>query len=231
MASPKARDYFITVNENAECYAQALDITKELNYTLYAHIIHDSDMLYNENTGEYTPKRTHQHIVIELKNPVSFQSIQNKFPGAHIERVKYKKAAYQYLLHESPHSGEKYHYGIECITSNNIAAVKAAIEAEEGLEIFAENQFMLYIAQGCTTAFRFVKRFGLNVYKQYWKSYQDMLALIDHDQEMTAELKTLKASLEAEQFEAGEKDTLRRASELFGDDFDIDGTDGTEQPR
>lgn len=220
MASPKCRDYFVTINENAECYTQALDILKDLNYTLYAFIIHDKDLNYNEQTGEYEPKRIHKHFVVELKNPITFQSMLNKFKGAHIQVVKYKKAAYQYLLHESPLSKEKYNYKIDELISNNIEAVKNAIQQEEGLEIFSENQFLLYIAQGTRTAYQFTKRFGLNCYKQYWRSYSDMLELSKTDEEMQNDLQTIVDRL-----------TIDNANQLFGDIEIVDGTNGTEQPR
>ena len=200
MSSPKNRDYFITINQTAECYEDALDIVKELNTKLYALIIHDKDVLTEiDKEGVYieTPKAIHKHIVIELNNPITFQSIKNHFKGAHIEVIKYKKAAYQYLLHESPHSkGEKYNYPLKDIISNNLKEIEYAISAEEGLEIFKENMFLSYIAEGIITPYQFTKRFGLNVYKQYWRSYADMLEQLKYDAEMMKDLKAIKEAMQ-----------------------------------
>lgn len=198
--SPKFRDYFITINEGAPCYENALEIVKELSFKLYAYIIHDKDVIYEEaedGTLKQTPKKVHKHIIVEVKNPVSFNAMQNRFQGAHIETIKYKKSAYQYLIHNSPKSKEKYQYSPDEILSNDLQAVKFAIETED-FEPFKENMFLRYIAEGTRTAYQFTKRFGLNVYKQYWKAYSDMLENIPHDLEMQADLEAINKQLEDE---------------------------------
>ena len=197
MASPKTRDYFITANEGAECYEDLLERVQNTNYGLYGYIVHDKDMLV-EPDGTTKPKKVHKHVVIELKNPVSFQSMQNKFPGAHIETIKYKKSAYQYLIHSNRSAREKYQYPLENIVSNNMALVKSAIESET-CELFKETEFLRYIAEGVRTPYQFVKRFGLNAYKQYWKPYDDMLVALDGDEEMQADLLKLQGRLADEQ--------------------------------
>lgn len=201
MASPKYRDYFITINEGAKSYDDALEILKDLNISLYAFIIHDKDKILTideQGALNETPKKTHKHIVIELKNPISFNSIQNKFEGAHIETVKYKKAAYQYLIHNRPNAKEKYQYPVEDIISNNLASVKEAIIAEEGLRVFRENEFLRYICEGIRTPYQFVKAFGLNVYKQYWKSYNDLLEISKDDIEMQKDMEEIYKQLDNE---------------------------------
>lgn len=189
--SPKYRDYFITINQGAECYDDVEEIVKELNYKLYALITHDKDELIDQETGERTPKPTHKHLMFELHNPVSFNKMQERFKGAHIVIPKYKKSAYQYLLHNSPRSkSEKYQYPLEDIITNNLTEFKLIIESET-FELFHENQFIIYIAEGTRTPYQFAKRFGLNAYKQYWKPYNDMLREIDNDPEMTEDIKKL----------------------------------------
>lgn len=198
--SPKFRDYFVTINEGAECYEHALEEVKELNYKLYAAIYHDKDILIEMNEqGEIveTPKKKHLHIVVELKNPISFQSMQKHFAGAHIETIRYKKSAYQYLVHNSPKSHEKYQYATEEIITSDIEAVKYAIETED-FEIFKENLWLRYMAEGVRTPYQFVKRFGLNIYKQYWKQYADMLENLMHDEEMQADMERIKQKIEDE---------------------------------
>ena len=145
--SPRSRDYFITINQGAKSYDEALEIVKSLNTKLYAAIYHDKDILQEKDeNGVITekPKKKHLHIVLELKNPTSFNSIQNKFEGAHIETPRYKKSAYQYLIHNSPRSKEKYQYSPDEIISNDLKAVKFYIESED-YEIFKENMWLRYI--------------------------------------------------------------------------------------
>ena len=181
--SPKFRDYFITINKDADCYDRALEIVKELNFKLYALIVHDKDVIVNED-GTTQPKAEHKHIMMELKNPVSFNAMQERFKGAHIDIPKYKKSAYQYLVHNSPNSrGVKYQYDTTEIISNDLNSVKYIIETETS-EVFKQNMFLVYIVQGVRTAYQFVKRFGLDAYKQYWKPYSDMLANLECDEEM-----------------------------------------------
>lgn len=189
--SPKYRDFFITINQEAECYEQALEIVKELNFKMYGLIIHDKDFVMDEETGEMTkPKKTHKHIMMELKNPVSFKAMQERFKGAHIEIPKYKKSAYQYLIHNLPTAKEKYQYDFNEIITNSPIELKATIESET-FELFKENMFLQYIADGVRTSYQFAKRFGLNAYKQYWKAFRDMLEQLDVDEEMQSDLKTL----------------------------------------
>lgn len=195
--SPKYRDYFITINKGAPCYDSALEIVKELNYKLYALIVHDKDMLVDDD-GTLTPKQEHKHLVFELKNPVSFNKMQERFKGAHIIIPKYKKSAYQYLVHNSPNSkGEKYQYSLTDIISNDQVQIEYIIKTEES-ELFRQNQFLLYIAEGTRTAYQFVKRFGLDAYKQYWRAYQDMLANLDNDEEMQQDLIAIQKKLDDE---------------------------------
>lgn len=189
MASPKYRDYFITINEGAECWDTFKEELAQLNYTMYAYIKHDKDIL---ETGE--AKRVHYHLMVELKNPVSFDAMRKRFQGAHIESPKYKKSAYQYLIHSSPNSSEKYQYDFNEIVTNSVEGLKSIIESET-FELFKENLFLRYIAQGVRTPYSFVKKFGLNAYKQYWKPYADMLQVLNEDEEMQADLKAEEQAL------------------------------------
>ena len=197
--SPKYRDYFITINKGAPCYEHVHEIVKEMNTKLWAWIVHDKDILTEVDPEDGTitekPKSVHKHLVVEVKNPVSFNSIQNKFEGAHIDVIKYKRSTYQYLLHNSPRSKEKYQYALGEIVSNDLEAVKNIIESEE-LETFKENLFLQYIAEGTDTPYRFVKRFGLTAYKQYWKPYNEMLNASRSDPEMIDDLKCQESRLE-----------------------------------
>lgn len=191
--SPKYRDFFITANQGAKCYENLLEIAKELNYKLYAMIVHDKDTVVNEDEST-EPKPVHKHLMIELKNPVSFNAMQKRFEGAHLTIPEYKKSAYQYLIHNSPRSkGVKYEYSTEEIISNDLTSVKYTIETETS-EVFLQNKFLHYIAEGVRTPYQFVKRFGLDAYRQYWKPYSDMLSQLDVDIQMQHDLKLIEDS-------------------------------------
>lgn len=192
--SPKFRDYFITINQGAECYEHVQEIINELNFKLYAYILHNKDMREDDN-GELILKEKHIHVVIELRNPISFKSISEKFTGAHIEVPKYKKSAYQYLLHNVPNAKDKYQYELNEIISNNLDEIKLIIESET-FELFYENMFLRYIVQGVRTPYQFVKRFGLNAYRQYWSAYNDMLKFATSDDDMIQDMQEIQRELD-----------------------------------
>lgn len=166
--SPKNRAYFITINESAPCYDEALEIAKNMKVELYALIIHDKDI---DENGQR--KKTHKHLVLELVNPIAFTSMQKHFKGAHVEVVKYKKSTYQYLIHNSPLSQEKYQYELNAIVSNNFELVKEIITSEE-VETFNEAKVLLYHYRGITTQYLFFKHFGLETTKKYWTTYKQL---------------------------------------------------------
>ena len=198
--SPKSRDFFITINQGAKCYGEALEIVKNLNYKLYGFIVHDADVIVETDENgvtKYTPKLTHIHIMLELKNPVSFNGMLNRFEGAHIEIPRFKKSAYQYLIHNTLNSKEKYQYPLERIISNDLQSVKFTIESET-FELFKENNFLRYIAEGTRTPYQFTKRFGLNAYRQYWKPYADMLENLKVDKEMQIDLDRMQEAIRNE---------------------------------
>lgn len=200
ITSPKYRNYFITINQGAESYENALEIVKDLNTSLYALIVHDKDEELDDE-GVFIPKKVHKHLCVELRNAITFQSMQKKFVGAHIEVMKYRKASYQYLVHNRPNAKEKYQYDTSAIISNNLDSVKDIINAEEGAREFSEYDFIRYIAEGITTAFQFAKIFGLRVYKEYWRAYWEMISLSEHDIEMIKAINDMRKTIMEEQEE------------------------------
>lgn len=191
--SPKYRDYFITINQGAKCYDNIKEIIDTLNYKQYGLIKHDQDFIVEDD--ELKPKKEHWHLMIELKNPISFDSISSKFEGAHIEVPKYKKSAYQYLLHNRPNAKDKYQYDFDKIITPFPQELKFTIESED-FELFKENMFLEYIVDGTLTTYQFCKRFGLNAYKQYWSAYSDMINALNTDEEMLADYNKIKKERE-----------------------------------
>lgn len=164
--SERSRLFLITAHQNAACFCQMQEILTDGKFDLWALIKHDKDI---EEDGTLTPP--HWHAIIECPNARTFNSVRKQFEGAHIEIPNYKKSTYQYLLHNSPNSKEKYQYDFEKIISNSPESVKDIINSEE-YEPFLENKVNEYIVDGTTTVFRFTQRFGFDQFSKYWKSYE-----------------------------------------------------------
>ena len=45
----------------------------------WAYILHDKDMLIDEETGEYKPKKPHYHVYMEFGNPRYLSAISKEF--------------------------------------------------------------------------------------------------------------------------------------------------------
>lgn len=179
--SPKYRDYFITANKGAECYEKLQDIILDLKVERYAWIIHDKDFEVLED-GTLKPKKTHKHLCLELTNPLSFNSIQKKFAGAHIEAMKLKQASYQYLIHNRPNAKEKYQYSLDEIITNDPNGLKALMEREIK-EVFNPDRVFVYMARGIYTSIQFLTVFGYETWKKEWKAYNQLAIDARHDEE------------------------------------------------
>lgn len=202
------RNWFIEINQGAECFEHLLEIVESWHgVTLYALIFHDKDKhlktSVDTQTGETTqaweiqPK--HAHLCLELKNACTFSAIQKKLPGAHIDVMEARKSAYLYLTHESPNSkGIKYQYAFEEIISNNIEEVKRLVTQCDQFEPFHEEDAMLYIAQGTTNYYYFVKRFGLSQAGKWWRSYMLLIEASHQVAEAQQEIEALQMDMKAE---------------------------------
>lgn len=194
----KARNWFIEVNQKAQCYNENLKelekiIKENFNYKQYAIILHDKDVLENGDL-----KTKHIHIVLELENAITFQSVQKKLLGAHIEIANNINYCYAYLVHESPNSKEKYNYNSNNIISNNLDLVKRYITDISNVEPFNQSLFITYIARGIKDIYKFTKIFGFDITKKYWKVYQLLIEESYKNEEMKEDIEKAKIELEAE---------------------------------
>ena len=94
----KTRNWFITINQNAECFSKTLEILKGIPNLNYACILHDKD---NE-------EQPHYHVCLMFDNARTFKTIQKKFSGAHIEVMESKFLSFRYLTHKD--NPEKFQY-------------------------------------------------------------------------------------------------------------------------
>lgn len=146
----RSRNWFLTINPNAECYKKIKDIISSYKYNHFAMIYHEKD---EENENDQ-----HIHIVLELQNPRSFEAIQSKFIGAHIEQVKFKFQAYKYLIHLENDNKRKYH--VDDIITDNIDYYKECIKSDEYEKLETQTIFN-DIYNGINTITEFVRKYGL----------------------------------------------------------------------
>lgn len=94
----KTRNWFLTINQEAECFNEVIAITKNYEKCQYSLILHDKD---NE-------EQPHYHLCILFDNARTFDQLQKKYRGAHIEIMESKYSAFRYLLHLD--DTDKYQY-------------------------------------------------------------------------------------------------------------------------
>ena len=77
----KYRSWFLVINEKA--YTKQIKYDNLKNYIENIIKLNTEYYCFNEEKGD--TGNLHIHLYLELKNPLSFSSIQKKFQGAHIE--------------------------------------------------------------------------------------------------------------------------------------------------
>lgn len=154
MANLRAKNWHITINKGATCYSTFKEILSSESNCSYAYIIHDKDV--NEN-GE--PKETHVHIILIYQNARQFDTICNKFQGAHVEEAIHLNASIQYLMHIN--NPEKTRYSIDEVVSN--CNLEPYLLPEN--EAFNPDALVDYYNEGYTTYLALYIRFGSQIQK------------------------------------------------------------------
>jgi hypothetical protein len=106
----KTRSWFLTINEGAESFGTCLQSLASYDKCEYSAILHDKD----------DEEQKHYHICILFENGRTFEQVQKKFKGAHIEMMESKYMSFRYLLHlDNP---EKFQYDIKDVIQrgNNV---------------------------------------------------------------------------------------------------------------
>lgn len=106
----KIRNWFLTINDGAECFGEVPQILEKYDNVEYSYILHNKD---NE-------EQPHYHVCILFKNARTFECMQRAFKGAHIEVMESKYKCFRYLLHLD--DADKYQYPLEEIhqRGNNV---------------------------------------------------------------------------------------------------------------
>lgn len=192
--SIRIRKWFLTINQDANCYSQVLDICKNINCN-YSIMLHDKD---NE-------EQPHYHVVINYTDAKTFQQVQKHFDGAHIEDVKFMYKVCRYLLHlDDP---EKYQYPItELLTNCN--EVEYYIEQEDFIKLEQESLLeniqngKVYNMTSC------IQVYGMRQVNLYRNLIQELLK---ESKVLNPEQKLFNMG-----YEMGEEVAQNRANEVIG---------------
>lgn len=170
-SNTKKRNWFLTVNEGAECYSDFENLLYKFcvnGKSDYALIQHTPEVK-KDLEGNIIEKPFHYHAVLVCENPRYFSSISKSFKGAHIEPCFSLSSVSEYLLHITPQAikdGKKT-YSIDDIKSSNINAFKQWI-GSSGIkrDVFDENRISDYVwFDGLSTVTAFYEKFGVVVMK------------------------------------------------------------------
>lgn len=85
----RTRNWFITINQNAECFAEFKEKITCINKLTFAYILHDKDI----------QTEPHYHCVLKYEDAKTFGMIQKHFKGAHIEPAESMYKCCRYLIH------------------------------------------------------------------------------------------------------------------------------------
>lgn len=123
MENTRARKWFLTINPQAECYDNVVDIIQAQEKCFYSFIVHTMDK--NEDG---TNKLRHFHLCLDYANARTFESIKKTFKGAHIERPISWTRANQYLTHKN--DSNKFQYQVDSVISNDVERYKTIYNNE-----------------------------------------------------------------------------------------------------
>ena len=170
----RSRKWFIEINPRAECYSEDIIQMELASCTNYAYIMHTKEL---DENGE--KKDPHYHIYLEYENARAFNSMKNRFKGAHIEMARSKEYCIQYLIHKNQPLKEQ--YSINDVKSNMVD-IMSYLEVPY-YETFNPSKIILYIKEGTATISAFYKRFG-----HYIQTYLRLITTLINDVEQQEQI-------------------------------------------
>lgn len=156
----RCRNWFVTVNQNSECFSRVVDILeKEIDAKKcnWACCLHDKD-------DETKP---HYHIVLSFDDAKSFSRIQKLFAGSHIEICRQLGQSYGYLTHDtsSARKEKKYIYEIDDVITNNRDFFDLQVR-QISYEMYDPSQIIKYVfVDGTDNIALAMVRFGSQMYR------------------------------------------------------------------
>lgn len=158
----KVRNWFLTINQEAECFNEVKTILANYEKAEFSAILHDKD----------NAEQPHWHVCILFKNARTFETMQNTFKGAHIEVMESKYNCFRYLLHLD--DKDKFQYDIKEVfeRGNN---TEYYIEHDEYIKLDTES-LIEHIKNGeVRTFYDAVMVFGLKQCTTYRNSINQIL--------------------------------------------------------
>lgn len=105
----RTRNWFITINQNAECFVDFKERVTGIKKLTFAYILHDKDI-------QIAP---HYHCVLKYEDAKTFGMVQKHFNGAHIEPADSMYKCCRYLLHLD--DADKFQYSAtEVVDTQNL---------------------------------------------------------------------------------------------------------------
>lgn len=180
----KTRNWFITINRQAECFDTFVEKIKGFEKAQYSYILHDKD----------AADQPHYHLCILFENGRTFETMQKHFPGAHIEIMESKYKSFRYLLHLD--DVDKYQYDIVDVVErgNNVSYYSTH---DEYIKLDTESVLENISNGTIRTLVDAVKLFGVkqtNVYKNLIKELIE-LPYLEKDYTSEKEVQRLNVAL------------------------------------
>lgn len=165
MNKNRTRNWFITINENTNCFSQIKNIMlgEVCSLKHYAYILH-----YKDNE-----EQPHVHMCLEYNNARTLTQIKAKFNDAHIEVMEYKNKSYQCLINKN--DADKFQYDINDVCCDDRDYLTLMLNNKEYEKLDAKN-LIEKINSGVNTYAELILIYGLHQVNKYHKLISKILA-------------------------------------------------------
>lgn len=181
----RTRNWFITINQNAECFADFKEKITCINKLTFAYILHDKDI----------QTEPHYHCVLKYEDAKTFGMLQKHFPGAHIEPAESIYKCCRYLLHLD--DLDKFQYSAsEVVDTQNLFGYY--VNHDDHLKL-DEVTLLENVENGTiTNIIDAIRLFGLKQVNLYRNTINEVLYTLqrDRDSELKSILKAYQTRLE-----------------------------------
>lgn len=181
----RTRNWFITINQNAECFSEFKERITCINKLTFAYILHDKD----------NQEQPHYHCVLKYEDAKTFGMIQKHFAGAHIEPAESMYKCCRYLIHLD--DSDKFQYSSsEVVDTQNLFGY--FVQHDDHLKL---DEFTLIenVENGSiTNIVDAIKLFGLKQVNLYRNTINDVLNTLqrERDSEFKSIVKAYQSRLE-----------------------------------
>lgn len=168
----RTRNWFITINQNSECFTEFKEKVTCINKLTFAYILHDKD-IHTE---------PHYHCVLKYEDAKTFGMIQKHFNGAHIEPAESMYKCCRYLIHLD--DSDKYQYpASEVVDTQNLFGYY--VNHDDHLKL-DENTLLENVENGTiTNIIDAIKLFGLKQVNLYRNTINEVLNTLQRERDST----------------------------------------------